>query len=143
MRPLFGIILILAGLLTGCAQRGLNQIQGADAPMDAAPTPSLSYSVNGVDPLGTEYGGNLLVSPGNAPGTYHLQWIITGNVQEGEGYFEGNQFLTRWRTIEGLGIAVSGVTTYTMTTLGELYGQRAADGLPGVGTENAFPNDSP
>jgi hypothetical protein len=35
------------------------------------------------------------------------------------------------------------VTTYTITTKRELYGDRAVTGFPKTGTENAFPNPEP
>jgi hypothetical protein len=117
------------------------QIKGDDAAPGALPAIEGSYSVNGFDPLGTEYGGNLTITPGDAAGRYRLQWIITGSIQEGEGQVAGNQLVVAWRTVEGSGPGASGVTTYTVTTLGELYGSRQVDGQSKLGRENAFPND--
>lgn len=132
--------LLLLALLSGCSSRDKGQIQGADAPLGAVPALAASYSVNGVDPQGTEYGGNLQLRPGDAPGTYALQWIITGSIQEGFGLLQGNQLLVRWRTTDGIELGVTGLTTYTITTEGELYGPRTIDGVEKAGEEKAFPN---
>ena len=77
------------------------QIKGEDASPDALPTIVGSYSVNGFDPLGTEYGGNLTVAPADAADQYKLQWIITGSIQEGDGRVDGNKLMVQWRTIRG------------------------------------------
>lgn len=133
------LVLALA-LLSGCSDDGEGEIKGADASPGAVPTLAASYSVNGVDPQGTEYSGNLQVRPGDAAGTYALQWIVTGSIQEGLGQLNGNQLAVRWRTIEGFGLGATGVTTYTITTEGELYGPRTVDGTDRAGEEKAFPN---
>ena len=52
--------------LSACTMRERAQIKGKDASPDALPTIVRSYSVNGFDPLGTEYGGNLTVEPAEA-----------------------------------------------------------------------------
>ncbi len=133
------LVLALA-LLSGCSDDGEGEIKGADASPGAVPTLAASYTVNGVDPQGTEYSGNLQVRPSDAPETYALQWIITGSIQEGIGQLRGNQLLVRWRTNDGIGLGVTGVTTYTITTEGELYGPRTIDGHEKTGEERAFPN---
>ncbi len=127
-------------LVGGCSRGDKGKIMGTDAPPDAVPALAASYSVNGVDPQGTEYSGNLQVRPGDAPGTYALQWIITGSIQEGLGRLQGNQLLVRWRTTDGIGPGVTGLTTYTITTEGEMYGPRSIDGVEKAGEEKAFPN---
>ena len=99
----------------------------------------VALSVNGEDPIGTEYGGNLTIKPGASPTDYLLQWIVTGSIQEGRGKLDGNKLRVEWRTVEGIKPS-SGVTTYTVTMKRELYGDRAVNGLPKVGTERAFPN---
>lgn len=133
------ILMVVIVILAGCSARERGQIKGADAPPDAVPDLAGWYYVNGFDPLGTEYGGNLTIMPGNSPGQYKLQWIITGSIQEGIGTLDGNRLIVQWRTTEGMGPGATGVTTYTVTTERELYGTRSADGLEGVGTEKVFP----
>jgi len=127
--------------LSACTMRERSQIKGEDASPDALPTIIGSYSVNGFDPLGTEYGGNLTVAPAEAADQYKLQWIITGSIQEGEGRVEGNKLIVQWRTVPNMGPGATGVTTYTITTEGELYGQRQVEGQVKLGRENAFPNE--
>ena len=127
--------------LSACTMRERAQIKGTDASPDALPTIVGSYSVNGFDPLGTEYGGNLTVAPGEGAEQYKLQWIITGSIQEGDGRIEGNKLMVQWRTVQGSGPGASGVTTYTITTEGELYGLRQVAGQAKLGRENAFPNE--
>jgi len=127
--------------LSACTMRERAQIKGEDASPDALPTIEGSYSVNGFDPLGTEYGGNLTVAPAGGEDQYKLQWIITGSIQEGEGRVEGNKLIVQWRTVPSVGPGATGVTTYTITTEGELYGQRQVEGQAKLGRENAFPNE--
>ena len=138
-RLLVALLVVLA-LLSACSDDGEGEIKGADASPGAVPVLAASYTVNGVDPQGTEYSGNLQVRPGDAAGTYALQWIITGSIQEGFGQVQGNQLLVHWRTVDDIGLDVTGLTTYTITTEGELYGPRTVDGVPGAGEERAFPN---
>jgi hypothetical protein len=133
-------LLVALALLSGCSDDGEGEIKGADAALGAVPALAASYSVNGVDPQGTEYSGNLQVRTGDTPGTYALQWIITGSIQEGFGQVQGNQLLVRWRTSDGIDLGVTGLTTYTITTAGELYGPRTVDGVARKGEEKAFPN---
>lgn len=141
-KRLLVVLLLMAALLSACSDDGEGEIKSADASPGAVPALATSYSVNGVDPQGTEYSGNLQVRPGDAPGTYALQWIITGSIQEGFGQVQGNQLLVRWRTSDGIGLGVTGLTTYTITTDGELYGPRTIDGVEKAGEEKAFPNPS-
>lgn len=141
MKKYLAAALVLAlALLSGCSNDGEGEIKSADASPGAVPTLAASYSVNGVDPQGTEYSGNLQVRPGDTADTYGLQWIVTGSIQEGFGQLQGNQLLVRWRTTDGIGLGVTGLTTYTVTTDGELYGPRTIDGVEKAGEEKAFPN---
>lgn len=139
-KRLLVVLLLMLTLLSACSDNGEGEIKGADASPDAVPALAASYSVNGVDPQGTEYSGNLQVRPGDAAGTYALQWIITGSIQEGFGQVQGNQLLVRWRTSDGIDLGVTGLTTYTITADGELYGPRTIDGVDKAGEERAFPN---
>jgi hypothetical protein len=139
-KRLLVVLLLMLALLSACSDDGEGEIKGADASPGAVPALAASYTVNGVDPQGTEYSGNLQVLPGDAAETYALQWIITGSIQEGFGQVQGNQLLVRWRTTDGIGLGVTGITTYTITTEGELYGPRTVDGVELAGEEKAFPN---
>ena len=134
---LLAVLLLLAACTARSATKG--KITGADAQPGAVLNIVGSYSVNGEDPIGTEYGGNLTIKPGATPTEYLLQWIVTGSIQEGSGKLDGNKLHVEWRTVEGIKPS-SGVTTYIITTKRELYGDRAVTGLPKIGTERAFPN---
>ncbi len=119
--------------------------RGGDLAPDASPgdLPDLAgtYVVNGVDPLGTEYGGSLTISEGDGLHRYVLLWIVTGSIQEGTGRVEGNRLLADWWTVEGIDARARGTAVFTVTEAGELYGTRRLEGSDGVGTEEAFPND--
>jgi hypothetical protein len=96
---LLSIVLLLAACTARSATKG--KITGADAQPGAVPDIVGSYSVNGLDPLGTEYGGNLTVKPGASPAEYLLQWIVTGSIQEGSGKLDGDKLRVDWRMVEG------------------------------------------
>ena len=123
---LLAIVLLLAACTARSATKG--KITGADAQPGAAPSIIGSYSVNGEDPIGTEYGGNLTIKPGASPTEYLLQWIVTGSIQEGSGKLDGNTLRVEWRTVEGIKPS-SGVTTYTITTKRESLRRSSGDRL--------------
>ena len=136
------VLLLLVALV---ALSACGEDEGSNLAPDADPgsvSESLgSYVVNGVDPLGTEYGGHLTIIEGEGLNRYQLQWIITGSIQEGTGSLEGNQLLVEWNIVEGLNRDARGTAEYTVTEAGELYGTRTVIGSDEVGTEEAFPND--
>jgi hypothetical protein len=133
--------LFLAALV---ALSACGEDEGINLAPDASPgnVPSLAgtYVVNGIDPLGTEYGGHLTITEGAGLNRYLLQWIITGSIQEGTASLDGNQFLVEWSTVEGLNRDARGTAEYTVTEAGELYGTRTVVGSDQAGTEKAFPN---
>lgn len=106
-------------------------------PAEAGEVGDLSgrYVVNGLDPLGSEYGGSLRIEGG--PTLYTLTWVVTGSLQEGDGEVVGNRLEVRWRTVDGP--PSRGEADYVVTTAGELDGVRTVEGYPGSGTEQAFP----
>jgi len=131
--------LLVVGLLliaTACAFP-----QQSTAPKD---TVEGTYYVNGTDALGTEYGGRLEITPGDRPGSYAMQWIITGSVQLGEGVQSGNRLEATWSAIEGLADRDDtglphGMVTYRIAEDGTLYGTKTIAGQDTAGTEEAFP----
>jgi hypothetical protein len=98
-----------------------------------------TYVINGVDPLGDEYGGHLTVTKGEDPDIFYLQWIVVGGIQEGIGFVKGNQLIVDWQTIKGSESA-TGQAVFTITEAGQLYGIRTSDHLDGEGQEQAYPN---
>lgn len=117
-------------LLVGCAFPQ----QGTDTPNEIGGT----YYVNGTDSRGTEYGGQLILTPTDNPDEFAMQWIITGSVQTGIGTWDGTTLDATWSTIEEFEPA-SGTAAYTIQGDGTLIGERHMDGLDGVGYEEAFP----
>jgi hypothetical protein len=111
---------------------------------DAAPgnVPALvgTYVVNGIDPLGTDYGGHLTINEDEGLNRYRLQWIVTGSIQEGTASLDGNRLLVEWNTVEGQNRDAGGTAEYRVTEAGELYGTRWVIGSESPGTEEAFPN---
>jgi hypothetical protein len=134
------LILLLAALFTsGCSRNGPAEL-GADANPAAVPELSGDYAVNGINAVGSAYGGTLSIWPGDTPDSYRMQWIITGSIQEGSGYLDGNVLHAKWETLNSItGFATGGIT-YTVTVNGELYGVRSIEGVAGLGQETAYPN---
>ena len=134
------LILLTLFLLSACSGRRKPDEIAPSA--DPANLPNLigTYVVNGIDPLGLEYSGHLTITPGDDPGSYHLQWIIIGGIQEGQGVLKGNQLLVDWQTIETSNEASWGTAVFTITETGQLDGIRYVADMDGSGTEQAFPN---
>jgi hypothetical protein len=132
------LILLIALSLASC--RGKPVPLSEDASPDNVPNIIGEYAVNGFDPTGQEYGGTLVITQGSQPNEYILQWLVTGGMQEGTGILEGNKLNVTWKSVEGSNDIASGKASYTVTTLGQLYGTRTVDGGEGEGTEEVFPN---
>lgn len=140
MKRSFALLMLTVFFTLGLAACRGKGVVGPDAPPDNVPAIIGSFSVNGVDPLGTEYGGNLTITSGDTADTYNLQWIVTGSVQEGNGRLEGNTLHVEWETVSSAGEQSQGTATYTVTVNGELHGTRTVESHSGEGTETAFPN---
>lgn len=130
--------LLLALLLTAC--RGDPAPLGADAPADNVPGIIGSYALNAIDGSGEEYGGTLSIFAGDLPNEYKMQWLVSGDIQEGIGVLEGNQITFTWNSVQGTDQHLSGHGVYTVTVNGELHGQRTIDGVDEPGQETAYPN---
>ena len=126
--------------MSACGGEDGNKL-APDAAAGSVPDLLATYVVNGFDPLGTEYGGHLTITEAEGLNRYHLQWIITGSIQEGTASLEGNQLVVEWKTVDGLNADAAGTARYTVTEAGELYGTRQMVGSDEVGTEEAFPNE--
>ncbi|MCK6584727.1 MAG: hypothetical protein L6Q49_16660, partial [Anaerolineales bacterium] len=85
MKKLTLIALLLAFTLTACFPRRKPAPLGADAPADNVPDITGSFALNATDNMGERYGGTLTVFAGDALGEYKLQWLVSGDIQEGEG----------------------------------------------------------
>jgi hypothetical protein len=140
----FKFVLVLGGVLVllmvgGCSRRGPATL-GADAGLEAVPELSGNYAVNGVNAVGSAYGGTLSIWAGDLANTYRMPWIITGSIQEGSGYLDGNVLRAEWKTLNNITGFAQGTITYTVTVNGELYGFRSIEGVPGLGQETVYPN---
>ncbi|MGF1666003.1 MAG: hypothetical protein ACFCVC_06985 [Acidimicrobiia bacterium] len=97
-----------------------------------------TYVVNGIDPVGIEYGGTVIIEESDS-GEITLQWLVTGAILEGTGRLLGDQLEVEWTTIEAPRGDASGTATYTLEDDGRLVGTRTIDGVDGEGTEEIFP----
>ena len=136
-RYMIAIILLL--FIFGCTARNKPGEMAPDADPTNIPDLVGSYVVNGIDPIGDEYGGHLTIYAGDEKDTYNLQWIVTGGIQVGFGVVKGNQLLVEWQSIEGATPA-RGTAKFTITETGQIYGTRTSENLPGEGQEQAYPN---
>ena len=134
------VLLLLALLLSACSGRGKPAEMAPPADPESIPNLVGTYVVNGFDPLGLEYGGHLTIISGHEPGTFLMQWILIGNIQEGLGVLNGNQLMVGWQTIESSTGQTKGTAVYTVTEAGQLDGVRFVEGLVGEGSEQAYPN---
>lgn len=133
------ILSLIAVLLSGCGRSGPASL-GADAEPGAIPDLRGNYAVNGINAVGSAYGGTLSIWEDDEPGAYRMQWIITGSIQEGTGYLDGNVLYANWETLNSITGFAQGTITYTVTVNGELYGFRSIEGVAGLGQETVYPN---
>jgi hypothetical protein len=138
MKRLNILFLLIAILLTSC--RGDPAPLGADAPADNVPGIIGSFALNATDGSGEGYGGTLSIFAGDAPNEYKMQWLVSGDIQEGTGVLEGNQLTFTWNSVDGTDQTLTGHGSYTVTVNGELYGLRYLNGVEEPGQEAAYPN---
>jgi hypothetical protein len=134
------LFFLLALTITACFPRRTPAPLGADAPADNVPSIIGSFALNANNPNGEQYGGTLTIFAGDAPNEYKMQWLVSGDIQEGVGRLAGNQLTFTWQSVSGTNQYLSGNGVYTVTVNGELYGERTIDGVEGAGIETAYPN---
>ena len=132
-RTLTAVVLLAVAALSACTP---NPIEGTDTPDEVGG----DYFVNGTDPRGTEYSGQLTITEVSRTGQYDLQWIITGSVQTGSGRFDGEILEADWETVSGA-FQAQGTIVYELQDDGRLVGVRTQDGFDEEGEEEAFPVD--
>lgn len=130
-KSLAAIVAAVALVAAACATPG--------ATLRAGPGLSGTYIVNGVDPLGAEYSGTVVIGQAEQPGSYTVEWIITGAIHDGLGVLSGDTFTADWTTIRGPREGATGTAEYAVTDDGRLVGTRTVDGLEGVANEEIFP----
>ena len=99
-----------------------------------------TYTVNGVDPLGVEYSGTVVITATDVTDRYEVGWIVTGGIHEGIGVVDGSTFEVSWAAIASGGGTGSGTATYRIGTDGVLRGTRWITGVAEPGTEEIFPD---
>jgi hypothetical protein len=121
---------LLAFLLAACSVPGaqVSQGQGLDG----------VYVVNGIDPVGIEYSGTVIIDEADS-GEISIQWLVTGAILEGSGRLTGDQLEVEWITVGAPRGDASGTASYTLEDDGRLIGTRTIDGVDGEGTEDIFP----
>ncbi len=98
-----------------------------------------TYSINGFDHRGNEYGGTLIITPTDDSEVFELEWIITAAIQTGVGTLSDDELQVRWEAVAGFDTSSQGTAVYQIGEDGKLVGERTVDGQDGVGTEEAFP----
>lgn len=98
-----------------------------------------TYSINGLGPTGVEYTGVFMIASVNDDGTYPVQWIVTGAIDEGVGRLDGSAFEVQWVSKVTSGDPMSGTATYVLQPDGRLVGERWVDGFDAPSTEEIFP----
>ncbi|MEL6984267.1 MAG: hypothetical protein AAFO29_17705, partial [Actinomycetota bacterium] len=58
------------------------------------------YTVNGTDPVGSEYSGTLTIVETDDPRIFDVQWLVTGARQEGTGRLQGSVFTVTWTEVD-------------------------------------------
>lgn len=140
MKKLSLLLVLISLTLTACFPRRTPAPLSADAPVDNVPNIIGEYALNAEDATRERYGGSLFITAGSQPNEYNLQWLVSGDIQEGTGILEGNQLTFIWQSIEGTDQYLSGYGMYTVTINGELYGERYVEGVAEPGIESAYPN---
>lgn len=120
----------LTVLLASCAIPGSEVVDG----------PGLvgTYTVNGVDVMGSEYSGTVVIRATDTDDVYEIDWLVTGALLTGTGTLTGDRFVVEWETIASEEDTSTGTGSYTVDDEGNLIGTRSVDGVEGVGTEEIF-----
>jgi hypothetical protein len=99
-----------------------------------------TYSTNGVDPSGAEFGGTAVITGTDDPDGYELQLIITGSIQQGRAVRSGDTLRVTWETIAVAGDPLTGTAEYVIGADGVLTGTWRVDGSSTDGTIELFPD---
>ncbi|MDY7101761.1 MAG: hypothetical protein S0880_11290 [Actinomycetota bacterium] len=129
---------LAAVALTGALALGGCAIPGAA--LDDGPGLAGTYTVNGVDPVGTEYSGTVTIVGTDDPDTFALEWIVTGTIQEGNAVLDGDVLTVDWETTSSSRGLSTGTAVYELDAEGVLHGERFVDGVAEPGTEEIFPD---
>jgi len=100
-----------------------------------------TYTVNGTDPNGGEYSGTVVIKAADgSPGTFEMEWIITGALQQGSGVRTGSELAVTWvSNTSGDDREIRGTGTYVIGDDGRLTGTWQVEGGTGTGSEEIVP----
>jgi hypothetical protein len=138
------IVVLSAAFLYTCALPG-------DLPASVDTSDGLpgTYSVNGVDPSGSEFSGTAVIRPTDGNSVFDIELLITGSIQQGRGELSGNRFQGTWRAVSSAAGQVTGTFDYLRSIDGTLTGTWTVDGSAGdartgdqaaTGTIELFPD---
>jgi hypothetical protein len=131
MTRTFAIGVMIAVLVGACTVPG-SQVDVGDGLAG-------TYVVNGVDPLGIEYSGTVVIGETQDPDEFGMEWIVTGSIQTGTAHKVGDTLEVEWQVTEGPRAGSTGTATYAITDDGWLVGERFIAGTDGTGTEEIIP----
>ncbi len=128
-----GVVAFMA-MIYACALPA-NLAVGRD---DVSELPGI-YTVNGVDPIGSEYSGTIVIRSTDTEDRFDIEWIVTGAIQRGNGTRTGDRLTVTWTEVNNATGEGTGTTVYEIMADGELVGTWHADGFDEPGTERVFP----
>jgi hypothetical protein len=99
-----------------------------------------TYTVNGVDPLGVEYSGTVVIAETDVVDRFDVEWIVTGGIHRGFGQRSNGVLTVDWEAIASGGGTGAGIARYTIESDGRLVGSKSVTGFDKVGTEEIFPS---
>jgi hypothetical protein len=97
------------------------------------------YTVNGVDPVGQEYSGTMVIKATDIDDRFDVEWIVTGAIQNGVGTLSDDVFTVEWTEVNNATGDGTGTTVYQVMADGGMVGTWRADGFDQPGTEEVFP----
>ncbi|MFV0526683.1 MAG: hypothetical protein ACK5RL_19540 [Acidimicrobiales bacterium] len=136
MRWLIWVVGIVAFLvmLYSCALPG-DLAVGRDDPSGLSGV----YTVNGLDPVGTEYSGTITIRDTDTADVYDVEWIVTGAIQHGRGVVTGDRMAVTWDEVNNATGRGTSDTEYVIAPDGSMTGTWVAAGFDQPGTEEVFP----
>ena len=96
------------------------------------------YTVNGVDPVGTEYSGTIVIRATDRNDRFEVEWIVTGAIQTGIGIRDGDGLTVEWSEVNNATGDGTGPIAYEIMSNGELLGTWRAAGFDEPGVERVF-----
>lgn len=96
------------------------------------------YTVNGVDPIGTEYSGTMTIQASDDPDRFDVELVVTGSIQRGQGTRRSGELTVVWDDVVNATGRGTGTTVYTIHPDGSMTGRWSAEGFDQPGVEDIF-----